>query len=416
MFKKPYIPASGPRDILPAEMDTANQFRAMHFFTMLIIALAMIPWIFGDKQILGFNVTGWSWIIGAASAFLICIRNMGLISFPLRLWLPWIGILLSYWFFGKDNPDATQSLAQMLSPLAVGCAASIFRPDSSQMEIIVRRITRVTWIVLILVSVRISFILAALINSYGFYGLATPEMIGLLLLGSFYASFYACGSDRHLYYYLTMLAITFISLTRGPIIAMTSCLPLTLSPLAIRKRILFCAALIVCALVIFNTEQLQARMFYSGSGKLEDMRWSNPDLRTSGRSLFYDLLWPDVEENPVLGNGFNSYRSIFTAVGLEKVLPHNDWLKLLHDMGIVGAGLYLITIVLQMWFLVRIAHRSIGARAMLAYGAATAFVPYALIMLTDNVILYVQYFGNLHFALLGIVYGALRRDEELENV
>jgi hypothetical protein len=47
---------------------------------------------------------------------------------------------------------------------------------------------------------------------------------------------------------------------------------------------------------------------------------------------------------------------------------------------------------------------------MLAYGAATAFVPYAIIMLTDNIILYVQFFGNLHFALIGIIYGALQRE------
>ena len=122
----------------------------------------------------------------------------------------------------------------------------------------------------------------------------------------------------------------------------------------------------------------------------------------------FDVLWSGVEKRPVLGNGFNSSRTELLKSGLPTYLPHNDWLKLLHDMGCAGAGLYLITMVLQVLFLVRIASRSAGAHRMLAYGAATAFVPYALIMLTDNVTLYVQYFTNLHFVLIGIVYGALR--------
>jgi hypothetical protein len=53
---------------------------------------------------------------------------------------------------------------------------------------------------------------------------------------------------------------------------------------------------------------------------------------------------------------------------------------------------------------------------MLVYGAASAFVPYSLIMLTDNVILYVQFFGNLHFTLIGIIYGALRQDKVTDDI
>jgi O-antigen ligase len=239
----------------------------------------------------------------------------------------------------------------------------------------------------------------------------TAEMIGLLLLGACYASFYACGSSSHLYYYLTMLAITVISLTRGPIMSMLSCLPLTLAPLAINKRIMFCAAMIICTMILFNTERVQQRMFYSGSGEVADLRLNNPQLRTSGRSAMWDILWIGVEREPWLGNGWNSHRVTLLKSGTTLYLPHNDWLKLLYDMGIVGVGIYLITMILQMFSLARIARWSSGAQQMLAYSVATAFIPYALIMLTDNVILYVNFFGNLHFALIGIIYGALRRND-----
>jgi hypothetical protein len=402
---------------LPGEFSEESrnpyQYRGMNRFMVLIIMMAMIPWLFGSYQIFGFKITGWTWVIPASIAVFVCLGKLGRIAFPFGLWMPWTGILLIYWWFGKDNPNALQSLLQMLSPLAVGCAASIFRSDSHQLAKIIRWISRLALISWVLLLVRVPMILTGALPGYSFMA---PEMIGLLLLGSCYASFYACGSGRHLYYYSSMLAITVISLTRGPIVAMLSCLPLTPAPLKIYRRILFCGAMIICALIIFNTERIQQRMFWSGSGELKDLRWSNPDLRKSGRDVFYNILWPEVEDRPWFGNGFNSYRSIFTEFGLATYLPHNDWLKLLHDMGIVGAGLYLLTIVLQALFLIKIAQRSAGTHRMLAYGAATAFIPYALIMLTDNVILYVQFFGNLHFALIGIVYGTLRRNKGINNV
>jgi hypothetical protein len=381
----------------------------MRRFTVLIIAAAMLPWLFGEYIIGGFNVTGWAWVIPAVLASLICLSNIGGISFPLVFWLPWIVLLCVYWFFGQQNPDALQSLLQTLSPLAVGCAASIFRPESRQVDTIVRWITRLTWIVWILLLVRMPMILTGVLPGYSFMA---AEMIGLLLLGACYAAFYSCGSGRHLYYYLAMLAITAISATRGPIVAMLSCLPLTPAPFKLRKRLILCMGLIVCALILFNTDRVQQRMFFSGSGQLTDLYWDNPDLQKSGRDTFSEILWPGVESHPWLGNGLNSYRIAFTLFGLPTALPHNDWLKLLHDIGLLGAGLYLMTMLLQMISLAKIARQSSGAHRMLAYGAATAFIPYALIMLTDNVILYVQFFGNLHFALIGIVYGALQRDNK----
>lgn len=380
----------------------------------LIVAMAIIPWIFGGYEIFGFKITGWTWVIPAVVAtVLVCLGNIRRIAFPVGLWLPWITILCVYWLFGRQNPDALQSLLQTLSPLAVGCAASIFRAETLQLETIIRWITRLAWIAWILLLVRMPMILTGVLPGHGFM---TAEMIGLLLLGACYASFYACGSGRHLYYYLAMLAITVISLTRGPIIAMLSCLPLTPAPLTIRKRILFCVGIVICALILFNTDRVQQRMFYSGSGGLRDLYWDNPNFQTSGRNAMFNVLWSGVEDHPLLGNGFNTHRTALLNAGILTYLPHNDWLKLLYDMGLMGAGLYLITMALQMFYLVRIARRSAGAHKMLAYGVATAFVPYALIMLTDNVILYVQFFGNLHFALIGIVYGALRRDKETENV
>jgi O-antigen ligase len=194
---------------------------------------------------------------------------------------------------------------------------------------------------------------------------------------------------------------------------MLSCLPLTPAPLKKRKRVAMCLCLVVCAILLFNTDRIQQRMFVSGSGELSDLYWGNPDLKTSGRSFMWDILWEGVRTSPWFGNGWNSHRVALLSAGLPTYAPHNDWLKYTYDMGFVGAGLYFCIMLWHMAALVKIARSSDGAHRMLAYGAATAFVPYMLIMLTDNVVLYVQFFGNLHFVLIGVVYGALKHDKDV---
>ncbi len=387
-----------------AYYDEYQDFHGMNYFMLMIIAAAMIPWLIGGVEIFGFKITGWAWVIPTIISGLLCLRNISLITFPIGLWFIWACVLVIYWYFGKNNPDALQSLFQMLSPLFVGCAASVFRPNNWQLENIVHWITRLALLAWIIIIIRVPIILAGNLPGYSFMA---AEMIGLLLLGACYASFYACGSHRHLYYYLFMLVIPLIALTRGPLTSMLSCLPFTTAPLGIRKRIILSVMIFVAALVIFNSDRIQGSMFQSGSGEISELRLDNPNFKTSGRSLMWEILWRDVKENPWFGNGWNSHRDTLIRLGIPMYLPHNDWLKLWHDIGILSTFVFLLTMLLQIFFLVRIARWSTGSHQLLAYGAATAFIPYMLIMFTDNVVLYVQFFGNLHFALIGIIYGTI---------
>jgi hypothetical protein len=51
--------------------------------------------------------------------------------------------------------------------------------------------------------------------------------------------------------------------------------------------------------------------------------------------------------------------------------------------------------------------------AIFLWVGAGAFLPMALFMFSDNVILYAAWFGNLQFAMLGLGYAALRVSEEV---
>lgn len=409
---KNVAPANAPQ----GEFDYYDEypdFRGMNYFILMIIAALLIPWYVGDYLILGFNVTGWAWVIPMVISILICLRDVRLIAFPLGLWFFWIILILIYWYLGRDNINALQSMFQILSPIVIGCAASTFRCDNLQLVNIINWFTRLAIIVWVLLIIRVPIILTQNLPGYGFMG---AEMVGVLLMGACYASFYACGSHRHLYYYLSMLLLTLVSLTRGPMTAILSCMPFTLAPFGIAKRFVMIALVITCAIVIFNTDRVQQRMFQSGGGEITDMRLDNPNFRTSGRYGMWEQLLYNARQKPWFGNGWNSHRENLLRAGFPTYAPHNDWLKLWHDLGATGVGLYGLTMFLQILFLVRIARLSTGAHQMLAYGAATSFIPYMLIMFTDNVVLYVQFFGNLHFALIGIVYGFFIRYEGTTNV
>jgi len=50
--------------------------------------------------------------------------------------------------------------------------------------------------------------------------------------------------------------------------------------------------------------------------------------------------------------------------------------------------------------------RSIGKSRLLFLAGASSFIPFMIFMYTDNIMVYVSFFGNLQFTLLGIAYGA----------
>jgi len=229
---KNMTPAAMPQSVpLQKTMDDIPS-RGMNLFFLLIITMAMIPWLFGDYEILGFKITGWSWIIPMILSALVFLGNIRRVVFPVSIWLPWIFTLFVYWFFGRYNIAATQSFMQMLSPLMVGCAASIFRPGNLQIDKIMAWITNIIWLALILLIIRMPILLSGQLPMYGFMG---PSMIGFLLFGACYSAFYACGRGRYLFYYLVTVAMAVISHGRGPILAMLSCLPITLAPLKTKK-------------------------------------------------------------------------------------------------------------------------------------------------------------------------------------
>lgn len=396
-------------------------------FLLLVLLATFVPWLLGGVMVGGFRITGWSWLIAMLASAGVLISPKNRPTFSLGLWVPWLAVLLGSYLLLPQGPAALQSLAQMACPIFVGMATSTFRPNRIEQAKLLRWLDQCAWIIGALVLLKIPMLLTGRLPEVT--GLAS-ESITALLFAAIYAAFHALGSTRHLIYYLAMTLVPLIAMTRGPLGAVALVLPLSPLRYPLHRRIAITAAIAGASLFVFYLPRVQAKMFYSGQGDLSDLRWDNHNFQTSGRSAMWEVLWDGIPENPWFGHGINQSRFALNGAGFELYLPHNDWLKLLYDVGWLGAGLYGFSIIVQVFSLLRLAHSAYPEKVVgdtrefpgdrpisgiLAAASAAGFVPYVLIMLTDNVILYAQFYGNLHFTLIGLAYGT-RQAEIFESV
>ncbi|MBF2086799.1 O-antigen ligase [Thermoleptolyngbya sp. C42_A2020_037] len=116
-------------------------------------------------------------------------------------------------------------------------------------------------------------------------------------------------------------------------------------------------------------------------------------VNTSGRAEFWEPIYTSAMESPLFGKGAGSVAEVVLSVNRTTGgHPHNDYLRIFHDFGILGFMLWifgyfgLVLKTLRNWL--RADEK--GERAAQVHLAAfLALLAIALAMLTDNVIVYV---------------------------
>jgi O-antigen ligase len=105
----------------------------------------------------------------------------------------------------------------------------------------------------------------------------------------------------------------------------------------------FKAVFVTCALVVLGlviAPDVVKERFSAGlrSGAVSDTANVHRDQLTAGRVYGWGLLAPEVLENPILGSGIGSTQwSAAVAAGRYRAdHPHNIYLEILMDLGIVG--------------------------------------------------------------------------------
>ena len=353
---------------------------------------------------LPFSFLGWALpLLGCGSYLLLRPRQ---ITFPLLIWLPWIAWVLMYLVLA-EAANAFQRSIMLLTPLVVGLAFSTIRVDA----VFLAQCKR--WL---LIFIGIYLVASILARGSGAAGVITAA-----LLASWLAAGYSLQRQRKdLLLWLMLAVVPIISVTRMGILAVGATLPATLAPLSLKRRMIFAAVMVVAGLMVFQLDRVQEKMFFSGQGTLEVAVESSlamlsgtedigsSDFRTNARLAMTQMIRTHVEEAYWFGHGANAVEAITTRYFGGLTHPHNDWLRLQHDYGTLGMLVFALAMFMQAWSAWRVATKLNGEAARFMYTGASAFIPMALFMLTDNVILYVAWFGNLHFAMLGLGYAARR--------
>lgn len=202
---------------------------------------------------------------------------------------------------------------------------------------------------------------------------------------------------RTLIVYCLVLMVPIISASR--MASLASSLSLLVIFLSIRGsyKILLPLSLMLFAAVIFSS--IPEKMFFDGA----DSGVSADNLRTSGRFLVWPVLVDGIIQEPLFGHGWNASQIDLRPEFPEFDHPHNEWLRILYDLGIVGLIAFTLPACILIMKLRRqnkaIMPSTDGAFAGLAY---SFMVPLFFLTLTSNPLLHAAFFINIYFMLLGI--------------
>jgi O-antigen ligase len=182
-------------------------------------------------------------------------------------------------------------------------------------------------------------------------------------------------------------------------------------------------ALIICATVgVFAFAAASFGPLQERFAEPDRVKVGGVDLSVQGRGVFWGATWRSWLESPWIGHGAGSSETIvqrqlnaIQAHGYSH--PHNDYLRLLHDYGIIGWALWFIAFIALLRRTRRDWLRAVATRSSSAIIHMTAFLgmlTLGLSMITDNTIVYVFVMAPLGI-LVGASLGVSERTSEGEG-
>lgn len=377
---------------------------AVLFFTLLASAV--------EGQMLGFNVSGISWVVPLIVSAFIMVSRLSMVTFPWKLWLPWVLLLIIQLFmldYSLLEPRVIplQRTAQVLTPLLVGMAVSTYRPPVE----VLKKFFRVLRLFAYSEIAALLLVTGGGLLDFKTAGLAAANMTVLLLCVFFTNRYLLFNEKKDLQLWLLLACVPLLSITRMVIANILLTFPLAFSPMSIARRLTFLLIMLIAGIGIFQLPQIQQKMFYSGYGELSDIGQSE-DFATTGRSYMLELIYPEAQKEHWTGHGTGAGETMSYRIS-NLAHPHNDWLLTYFDYGVLGVGIYLACILFVIWHGYRAQKQTRDKNIRLLFLAGiSAFIPYMIVMITDNIMVYASFFGMLHYTFLGLGYGALQAEQE----
>lgn len=368
----------------------------------LIIWLVFIGTVmaFTGERVFGYSMTGFGWFLPFCTAMLLLVTRINRVKFPFLLWMPWILVVAGYYFF-SDSPALHRS-AQVLCPIAIAMTVSTYRYQEEHIIRFFHLITYLSVILIVLIIFRLGLPFTGVLPPTT--GLAAESM-SAILFSMIYATKYSFGNKNDLKWWWLMALIPVIAVTRTAIAVSGLTLPLSWGPMKLSRRIMIVIVIIILGFILFHTPRIQKKTFKSGEGEMSDVL--SKDFADNARFYIWKNFDEQIKKKPWFGYGAGAGEKFNRKLtNGQLAYPHNDWRLTLYDYGIFGTSIYVLCIVLTMLHAYRRSKKAVGSSRLLFLAGASSFIPFMLIMYTDNIMVYVSFFGNLQLTLLGIAYGA----------
>jgi O-antigen ligase len=163
----------------------------------------------------------------------------------------------------------------------------------------------------------------------------------------------------------------------------------------------FALTVLTIGALVVHSDVFRDRVF-AGDASIEV---AGTRINASGRMAFWGVVVASAAQQPIIGKGLGSSQTVVGEAFRGVIVhPHNDYLRVWHDFGLVGAFLLLWCIGSWLLCLLRRWYAAEARRVPsepLELGAFLALLGFAMVMLTDNALIYPFVMGPL-----GTVVGA----------
>jgi len=383
--------------------------RQFHTFFNWLFFCAFLPFfgsmfLFLPSTILGFNLTGWAWLIMLLVTGYYFLQRYTTVTFPIGLWIPWLAYLWLYLLYRFSFPGLQLTL-QYLVPLLVGVIASSFVYDREKLHWLYKRMLMLSFFIVLLFAYGYLFR-----DGWTPYAAATPMLLSVAAALSI-GVFYMTRKVRFIVFFFLFFLVPFIDVTRMGILVFLLIFIFHFANRQIFSKIAFSAIGLVLVLLVFNSKGFQEKTFYKGRGELSDLsiNYYEPGsmMNTSGRANFLQYYEPGLKRSPMFGNGPRSdmyvLKSVWGGAGLSEA--HNDYLSVRYNYGYFGLGLLLFGFV-GTFFLVyrkfRIEKNSY--KFLMESTSMILTVTFLVYMYSDNILKSTVFFTHFFFAIVGLVY------------
>jgi O-antigen ligase len=235
-----------------------------------------------------------------------------------------------------------------------------------------------------------------LIGGFGTSAIMGARSFGLfIMLGvAWFLALWRYQSPKYFAWTLFILVVLALSYSRTSLAVSLLLFPISQisfdSPKSLFRGILILISILTVSVTSFlYVPAIRDRFVNQG----DNAQIAGIQINTSGRAEFWPAVFESALESPILGKGPGSVsEAVLSVNNTTGGHPHNDYLRIFHDYGILGFVLWLIGYfgilvkTLRNWIS---SHKHHRVEAHLHLSAFLSLLAIAIAMITDNVVVYV---------------------------